>query len=156
MSTSPWSRVKPSSASPIAGAISADRAQAFDDMSVLVEEHVAARGTWRLLAKIEEGLTPIGKLDGHEAAAAEIAGGRIDHGERISDRDRSIDGIAATLENVDPDIGRKVLCRDHHAMFGGHGPLGGGVGGSGERQRAQAGKAEGGDHRPWEPDTNPG
>ena len=83
----------------------------------------------RLLAKIEEGLAAIGQLDGHEAAAAEIAGRRIDHGQRIAHGDRRIDRIAAALEHVDADLGRQVLRADDHAVFGGHGRRRGGVGG---------------------------
>ena len=161
MSTSPCSRVNPSSASLIAGPINAARVivpyffrayskpdtvpgtptasqpivrQAFDDVSVLVEVHVPARRTRGLLSKIEEGLSSIGKPDRHEAAAAQIAGGRIDHGQGISHRDSRIDRTAAALENVDTDLGRKVLCGDHHALFGGHGPRRGGIGGRAHNQ----------------------
>ena len=99
----------------------ARRAQPLDDVAVLVQEHVARRRTGRFLTKVEKLFSAIGKQDGHEAAAAEIAGGRIDHGQRISHRDRSIDRIAAALEDVDADPGRKVLGRDHHGFFRGHG-----------------------------------
>ena len=116
----------------------ADRAQAVDDVAVLVEVHVRPRGARRRLAKIEERLSSVGKADRHEAAAAEIAGGRIDHRERISDRDRRIDRATATLENVDANLCRKMLRRDHHGLLGGHGPHRGGVGGWNHDHRPEA------------------
>ncbi len=81
---------------------------------------MARRGEGRLLAEIEEGLSAVGELQRHEAAAAEIAGRRIDDGERIADRDRGVDGVAAALEDVDADLGREVLGRHDHAVLGGH------------------------------------
>jgi hypothetical protein len=33
------------------------------------------------------------------------------------------------FENIDPDLARKVLGSDHHAVLGGHGPLRGGIAG---------------------------
>jgi hypothetical protein len=95
---------------------------------------LAARG-----AKIKERLSSIGKPDRHEAAAAEIAGGRIDHRERIADRNGRIDRAAAALENVDPDFRRKVLRRDDHGLFCGHGPHRGGIGSGNPNYRRQAG-----------------
>ena len=55
----------------------------------------ARRGERRLLAEVEEGLAAVGELQRHEAAAAEVARRRIDDGERVADRDRGIDGVAA-------------------------------------------------------------
>jgi hypothetical protein len=56
-------------------------------------------------------------MDHHEAAAADIAGARISHGKRKADRDRSIDGIAALLENVGADARRESLLRHDHAVL---------------------------------------
>ncbi len=55
-------------------------------------------------------------MDHHEAAAAEIAGFRIGHGQREADRYRGVDRIAAALEDVDADARRAPLLRHHHAV----------------------------------------
>ena len=41
-------------------------------------------------------------MNEHEAAAADIAGARQGDGERKADRDRRIDGIAASLQDIQP------------------------------------------------------
>jgi hypothetical protein len=43
------------------------------------------------------------------------------------------------LENVYPDLGRKVLRTDHHPLFSGHGSHRGGVGGWNHNHRPKAG-----------------
>ena len=60
---------------------------------------------------------PVGAADQHEAAA-DIAAARIDDGQRITDRDSSIDSVAAGLQDCQPGVARLVLCRHHHAMPG--------------------------------------
>ena len=57
-------------------------------------------------------------MDQHESAAADIAGARISHRHRKSDRDRRIHGIAALLQNIDADTRRERLLRHHHAVSG--------------------------------------
>ena len=59
-------------------------------------------------------------MDHHEAAAADIAGARIGHGQRKAGRDRRIDRIAALPQEVGADLGRDLLLRHHHAVFGGN------------------------------------
>ena len=61
---------------------------------------------------------PSAKRIGHEAAAAEIAGRRVDDGERIADRDRRIDRVAALLQDVDADFRGQMLGGDDHAVLG--------------------------------------
>ena len=55
-------------------------------------------------------------MDQHKTAAADIAGARIAHRERKSDRDRGVDRIAALFQNVDADARRQRLLRHHHAV----------------------------------------
>ena len=74
-----------------------------------------------------------------KAAAAEITGGRIDHGERIAYRDRRIDRVAAAIENVDTNFRGEMLRSDHHALLGGHGPFRSSIGGPNCNQRPKAG-----------------
>jgi hypothetical protein len=66
------------------------------------------RGRQRgLLAEVEKGLAAVGQLQGHEAAAAQVAGGRVDD-QRVAHGHRGI-GIAAALEHLDPTSFGQVL-----------------------------------------------
>ena len=77
-----------------------------------------SRGSGRRLAKIDKGVAPILEVDGHEPAAADIAAARVDDSERIADRDRRVDRIAALGKDPRADLGGVVLGRDHHAVLG--------------------------------------
>ena len=92
-------------------------ARALDDVAGTIEVHVGRGRKRRLLAKVEKGLAPIGQLDGHEAPAAQVACGGVDHGHRITHGDRRIDCVATALEHIDTHLGGKLMRRDHHAMF---------------------------------------
>jgi len=85
-----------------------------------VEVHARRGSERRLLAEIEEGLAAVGELQGHEAAAAEVAGRGIDDCERVADRDRGIDGVAAPSQHLDAGLGRQVLRAHHHAVLRRH------------------------------------
>ena len=65
----------------------------------------------RLLAEIKEQVLARGEVHDHEAATADIAAARIDHGLGITHRDRGIDGVAAFLQDLNADIGRQMLVR---------------------------------------------
>jgi hypothetical protein len=108
----------------------------------LIQEHAAACCAGSLFSKIEERLSAIGKGDGHEATAAQIAGGRIDHRQGISHGNGSIYCAAAALEDVDTNLRRKVLCGDHHALFSGHRPCRGSIGDRNRNQRPKAGNQD--------------
>ena len=156
MSISPCSRMNPSSASSIAGSINAVRVivpnffraysrpdtvpgtptasqpivlrplMMFPSLSKYMSR-LAARGAFS--RKSRKIFRPSANRIVMKPPPAQIAGGRIDHGQGISHRDSGIYRTAAALENVDADLGRKVLRTDHHALFGGHGRRRGGVGG---------------------------
>ena len=88
-------------------------------LAVGVEEHVLGRRRGRGLAVVDrDRLIAIGAMDQHEAAAADIAGARQGDGERKADRDRRIDGVAAALQDVEPDPRRRRLLGHDHAMPG--------------------------------------
>ncbi len=70
-----------------------------------------------------------GRMDHHEAAAADVAGARIGDGERKAGGDRGIDRIAALLEDVGADLRGEPFLRHHHAMLGRDGASGGEIGG---------------------------
>ena len=88
-------------------------------LAVGVEEHVLGRRRRRGLAIVDrDRLVEIGAMNQHEAAAAEVAGARKRDGEREADRDRRIDGVAAALQDVQPDARGRRLLADDHAMLG--------------------------------------
>ena len=60
-----------------------------------VEEHAGACRSRGGFAEIDDAVAAIGAVDQHEPAAADIAAARVNHGERITDRDRRIDRVAA-------------------------------------------------------------
>ena len=62
---------------------------------------------------------PLGEMDQHEAAAADVAGARIGHRHGEADGDRGIDRVAAALEHFGADQRRAALLRHHHAVLGG-------------------------------------
>ncbi len=86
---------------------------------------VAASGAFS--RKSRKVLRPSAICNRHEAAAAEIARRRVDHGQRIAHRDRRIHRIAARLQHIHADMRRQMLRRDHHAVLGGHRRLRGGL-----------------------------
>ena len=95
----------------------AARAGILDDVAGNVEVHVGSRGQRRHFPKVEEAVAAVGKVDGHEATAAEVAGGRIDHGQRVAHRHGGVDGVTALPEDVHAHLRCQVLGADHHAMF---------------------------------------
>ena len=93
------------------------------------EKAVALHRSRRGLAIIDRDvLVAFGRMDHHEAAAADIAGARIGDGHRKAGRDRGIDGIAALAQDVGADFRGEFLLRHHHAVFGGNGMNGGEIG----------------------------
>ncbi len=94
----------------------AERARPGTRRAQLVEVHPLGRGTRRGLAKVEEGRAAVGEADRHEAAAAEVARDRVDHGERVAHGHCRVDRVAAMAEDIDPDLGREAVGADHHAV----------------------------------------
>ena len=86
-------------------------------VAFVVEKDIA-RGRGRRALTIVDGDIFIagGEMDDHETAAAEIAGLRHCRGKRKSDRDRSVDRVAAARENVDADPRRECILARHHAV----------------------------------------
>ena len=60
-------------------------------------------------------------MDHHEAAAADVAGARIGHGQRKAGGDRGVDRIAALPQDVGADLRGEFFLRHHHAVFGRNG-----------------------------------
>ena len=91
-----------------AGHADAERGVArFRDIGLAVgaEEHVARRRGRRGLAIVDgDVLAALRRVDDHEAAAADVSGARIGHGQRKAGRDRGIDRIAAPPQDVGADL----------------------------------------------------
>ena len=70
-----------------------------------------ARGRGRRGLAIVDGdvFVALGRMDHHEAAAADVAGARIGHGQRKAGRDRGIDRIAALPQDVGADPARRAF-----------------------------------------------
>ncbi|MOA19067.1 hypothetical protein D3C78_1394210 [compost metagenome] len=94
--------------------------QVGNDVAFLVEVHVGSGRQRRFFTEIKEGLAPVCQLNGHEAASAQVACCGIDHRQRVTHGDRRIDGITATFQYVDADMGGQMLRGDHHAVFCGN------------------------------------
>ena len=89
-------------------------------LAVGPEKNIARRRRRRGLAIVDRDIfVALGGMDHHEAAAADIAGARIGHGQRKAGRDRGIDRIAALPQDVGADLRGEFLLRHHHAVFGG-------------------------------------
>src|SRR5207237_6974126 len=48
-----------------------------------IEKHIGGRSARRHLAKIDDAVAPVGGVDQHKAATADIAAARVDDGQRI-------------------------------------------------------------------------
>ena len=97
------------------------RARAFDHVAVFVQIHIGRRCERGLLAEVQENLTPVGKLHGHEAAAAQIARRRIHDREGVAHGNGRVHRVAAVFKHVHADLRREVLGGDHHPVFCGDG-----------------------------------
>ena len=93
-------------------------AEICDHIALLIEKHVGLRRERRSFPEVDKCFLPIGELNRHEAAAAEIAGRWIGHRERVTHRNGGVDRGSAALEHVDADLRREMLRGDDHAVFG--------------------------------------
>ena len=82
---------------------------------VPILEHRRGRGERRFFAEVEEGRAAVGEMERHEPTSADIAGLRINDRQRIADRYRRIDRIAALPQDLDADVSGDRVCADHHA-----------------------------------------
>ncbi len=88
-------------------------------LAVGTEEDIACGRERRDLAIVDRDVfVPVGEMNHHEAAAADIARARIGHGHREAGGDRRVDGVAALPHDLGADARRNLLLRHDHAMFG--------------------------------------
>ena len=104
-----------------------------------VLHHVRGGGAGGLFAEIEEGAAAVGEAEGHEAAAADVAGRGVDDGQRVADGDGGVYRVAALAEDVGADVRGEVLGGDDHAVGGGNWGRVGGQGGGGQEQEGGEG-----------------
>ena len=79
-------------------------------LAVGAEIHVARGSCRRGLAIVDRDVfVALGGMDHHEAAAADIAGARIGHGQRKAGRDRGVDRVAALPQECRRRCGPRVF-----------------------------------------------
>ena len=61
---------------------------------------------------------PLARVNGGEAAAADIAAAGMGHRQRVTNRHRRIDGVAARRQNVGAGLGGVALGTHRHAVLG--------------------------------------
>ena len=91
--------------------------EAPNDLSVGSEIHRRRRRERRLLAVVERRHVAGRRADDHEAAAADVAGGRVRHGQRKRSRDRRVDGVPAPGEHRGAGIARRRRHADDQAVL---------------------------------------
>ncbi len=80
----------------------------------------------RSLAIVDGGVfVAPGRINHHEAAAADVSGARIGDGQRKAGGDRGIDRIAALPQDIGADLRGEPFLRHHHAVLGRDGANGG-------------------------------
>jgi hypothetical protein len=95
-------------------------------LAFFVQKHIRGCGSGRGLAIVDrDGAVAFGKLDHHEAAAAQIAGFRQCHREGKTDGDGGVHRIAALTKNLHADPRSTRLLADDHAVLGMHVAVGG-------------------------------
>ena len=83
-------------------------------LAVLVQEHLRVGVERCLLPEVHGRCAPVRETDHHEAAAADVARGRVRDRQRESGGDRGIDGVAPRPQHLRPGPARVRICRDHH------------------------------------------
>ncbi len=97
-----------------------DDAGVRNDVAAGVEIHVRGCGQRSFLAVVDKKVLTRMLVDEHEAAATDVACGRMDDSERKSNCDRGVDRIAAGLQNLNPGIGGQMMDSHHHCVRRAH------------------------------------
>ncbi len=73
-------------------------------IALIIQVHRAVRTQRRNLAEIQGHLiTPLG-VDNHKPSSSQVAGRRVGDGQRKTNRNRCINGIASLLHNADANF----------------------------------------------------
>ena len=86
------------------------------DAFVLGEHGLAGGGRCRFAIFDDQGLEAGAWRDDHEAAAADVARGRIGHGQGEFGGDGGVNGIASLEKNISTHVGGRRRDRHHHAV----------------------------------------
>ncbi len=87
-------------------------------VTLIVKEHVAGGLLRRHFAEIDGRGLAVFRTQQHKTAAADIPGLRMGDRQRVADRHRRIDGVAALAQNVHTDAGGQGIHRGHHPLSG--------------------------------------
>ena len=89
-----------------------------DDIALRVQIHIFCGRGRRFLAEVDETSLALGVAKEHEAAATEIAGLRMDDGERKAGGDCGIDGIASGVQHFDSGTRCEFVHACHDGLRG--------------------------------------
>ena len=90
--------------------------QVFDVVPFRINVHSFPCSCRCFFSEVEGSDLPILREDDHEAAAPDIAGGRMHNGERKSRCNRRVDGIASPLHHLYAHLGGERVRRNDHAV----------------------------------------
>ena len=86
------------------------RAMAGQEVALVVEVHAGGGGGGCGLAEVDrDDLAGVGQVGDDEAAAAEVAGGRVGDGQGKGGGDGGVDGVSALPHDVTADFGGVML-----------------------------------------------
>jgi hypothetical protein len=127
------------------------RRQAAIDLPLGVEIHRLRAGERRALAVVERGRPAVWGADDHEAAASDVAGARVRHGQGEGRRDGGVHGVAAAREDARARVRGQPGGRDDEPGGGGRALILDGAGHGGQRQDGERGgeQAERAAHHDW-------
>ena len=92
------------------------QAQAFYHLALVIEIHIARSGKGGALSEIQRAGGAIGQPIDHKAAAADISGLLIHHGQREIDRHRRVKRIAALRQHIAAHLAGQPMRRDNHCL----------------------------------------
>jgi hypothetical protein len=95
----------------------ADERARVDPDAVLPEEASGVRRGGRRLTEVVGARVPDVRHPQRETSAAQVPGLRVDDRERERGRDGGVDGVAAAVEDLEPDLGRDRVLRDDGALL---------------------------------------
>ncbi|MNO95125.1 hypothetical protein D3C76_867590 [compost metagenome] len=96
-----------------------DQAQVLDDLALFIQVHVAAGSLGRHFAVVEEVGFAV-HVQGHETAAADVAGFGVGHGQGEGGGDSGVDRVTAFLENFGGHLCTILIGCGHRATFQRH------------------------------------
>ena len=81
-----------------------------------VDVHVSGGGERSRFAEVERARAVVPHANDHEAAPPDVSRDRVDHRQGEPDRYGRVDRVPAAPEDVDSDLARQGMRRDHHRV----------------------------------------